>query len=298
MTDSAAGPGQGVHAPDKRNRSLAGGALYYTIVCLTAAALVVLGLQDRGLESWSFLPLAIGLIGALTRWSLAPLALLFFVGGCLCLETRAGAGWLRVPDFVLCSAALAYVAAHYRLQGLGKSIFPVNERERRRTGPLGNSPRAPARGQATRPAVDSAGADWQRRSAQMVSPGEVGLLILTMPLWAGLAQLAWNLLPARWGDSEVLPVQLWRIILLVWSAGLVLLVTAGALDYWHRRAMTPAEARLFLQDFLWQETRGEQRLIQRWFVWARLGKRGWFYTLVALLVVVLAFFYIFYRLGS
>ena len=40
-----------------------------------------------------------------------------------------------------------------------------------------------------------------------------------------------------------------------------------------RSADPGLEAKLFLQDTLWQETRREQRRIQRWLVWSRLRRR-------------------------
>jgi hypothetical protein len=43
--------------------------------------------------------------------------------------------------------------------------------------------------------------------------------------------------------------------------------------------MSVAEANLFLQDILWQETRGDQRRISRWFAWARLRRPWWGFKL-------------------
>jgi hypothetical protein len=93
-----------------------------------------------------------------------------------------------------------------------------------------------------------------------------------LPVWAGLAHLAAVLLPE--GTNELnWPAPLWRTLVLFWTIGLVLLVGAGLIDYLGRRALSPDESAVFLQDQLWQETRGEQRRLGRWLAWARLRQR-------------------------
>ena len=98
---------------------------------------------------------------------------------------------------------------------------------------------------------------------------EVGMLILGSALWAGLAQVCWNLLPV---DHPYLdfPSPVWRAVVVAWIIGAGLYVVFGLLDYWSQRSMNAEEAAVFLQDVLWKETRGEQRRLNRWHVWARL----------------------------
>jgi hypothetical protein len=99
------------------------------------------------------------------------------------------------------------------------------------------------------------------------------MLLLTLPLWAILAYLAWAILSLPW-DVANMPPAMARLILLAWTVGIGLFVASALLGLWKRRQHSTAEATLFLQDTLWRETRGDQRRIQRWLAWERLRKTG------------------------
>jgi hypothetical protein len=237
----------------------------YSAVCLAALALILVVLLRREVSYWSLLPIGIGLIGIVTRWSSAPVLLLLTVAACTYAPTFAFARaarrpGLRVPDLFLCVAAFAYVVAHYRLQSLLGYVFPPPSAEQRGAGPgwlrRRQSPEVPR----------------QRRASRLVTQEEVGRLVLSLPLWAGLAQVGWNLLPADGHSPDLLPWA-WQAILVSWVLGLGGLLAAGLFDYWSRRQMTTEEAALFLQDVLWKETRREQRRLNRWLAWARLRRQ-------------------------
>ena len=161
---------------------------------------------------------------------------------------------MDVTDLILCMAVLGYVTAHCRLRSLAVHIFPVDPRRQKRL------------------ARQKFGVAEQPRASRLVSRPEIGLLIFTLPVWAVLAYICRRLLPTRWGNPGW-PPNWWRAMWLAWLLGSSLLVAAGFLDYWHRRRMTPPEAALFLQDVFWNETRGEQRLVNRWLAWARLRRQ-------------------------
>jgi hypothetical protein len=241
------------------------GVNYYMVVCLAALVVVLIILAQRGFGYWSLFPLLVGAVGVATRWGSAPTMLLLTVAVCLntpssTLPLSGRRMPLRVSDLLLCGAVLAYVAAHYRYQCLAVNVFPPDPRRRespqhRKTTFLGL--RRP-------PEVVQ-----QRRSPGLVSQWEVGLLVLSLPVWSGLAQVWWNWLPGQWGNPA-LPAPLWRAMLLVWVLGVGVLAAAAILDYWGRRRLTAEEATLFLQDVLWHETRREQRRLNRWLAWARI----------------------------
>lgn len=231
------------------------GVVYYLVVSLSSLAVVFLVLEERGMEGWGLVPALVGLLGVVSRRGGAPLLLLLALGVCLSLE---GTRWMlftrgtlvRVPDFLLSAAVLAYLAACYRLQGLLSGIVPA-EPALDRKGPK-SADEIPA----------------PRRSAELVSPPEVGRLLLTLPLWAALAQVCWNVLPTQWGNPGLRP-SLWRVMLWSWMIGGLVLAAATALAAWRWYRLSPAEANLYLQDVVWQETRGEQRRLNRWRQWAR-----------------------------
>lgn len=266
------------------------GALAYMIICLCALLLLFQVFQEREAGHWSFFPIIVGSAGVFLRWGFAPLALLAAVVLTLLVEPNrllfVSNASLRVPDFLLCASVLAYVLAHYRLTLL-RTPFPP-ERQ-----PAKPSPAAP-------PAIQR-----EQPEALFISSRELGLLLLSLPLWAGLAQVVWPLLPRTAGNPGLIgPV--WRVVAFLWIVGGGGLVTASAFDYAYRRRMSREEATLYLQDLLWRETRGEQRRINRWFAWGRVKGRPTFWedmkanrrVLLAILIVDLVVVLLFLGLTS
>ena len=238
------------------------GLSHYYVVCLVSLCVIWLVLLRRELPATvTLFPVLVGILGIAVRWRLAPVFLLVTLAICLKFElTSEGQRALRVSDMILCAATLAYVAGQFRLQGLLDHVVPIDPR--RRQGP----PRWHVGLLSIRyqPEVVR-----EKRAPSLVTREEVGMLILVSALWAGLAQICWNLLPLEKGNPGF-PVPVWRAILLAWIIGASLYVVFGLLDYLSHRAMTAEETTLFLQDVLWKETRGEQRRLNRWSAWARL----------------------------
>ena len=110
-----------------------------------------------------------------------------------------------------------------------------------------------------------------KRSPGQITPHEIVWLVLALPLWAVFAQAAWALLPRRWEAAGLSP-RLVQIVVLVWSLGIGYFLVRAGLRLWRHRQRDAQVARLFLQDALWKETRGEQRTINRWLVWRKLRR--------------------------
>jgi hypothetical protein len=264
----------------ERVRQPSSAARNYTIICLTALLLVLLVLLGEYDAVWlAPVPFLIGCLGLLRRWSTAPVMLVLVVAvlyfgptwtGLFSRSTLPGAETFRLTDFILCGAVLAYAVAHYRLQGLERSIFPP---ENRRPMPQRDQRRS------RRGTLHSAAS---RRSAWSVSTDEFTLLLLSLPLWAGVAEVCLYVLPSRplsvglplhwWRATASLPLSWWRAIVFIWLFGLGWLVAASLLGYWGKRRIGPEEATLLLQETLWQETRREQRRLNRWLAGARLRR--------------------------
>ena len=239
----------------------------YVFLCLTALVLIFLVLVRRGMGGWSFLPVIVGLLGAGLRWRLAPILCLILLAGLLyshdlpLLRLRGRA--FRLEDWILSAAVLAYFAGHYRLQGLTISIFPVDPR------------RSEKEDKAAGQGSHLLGDDKPRREPRLVSPSEIGWLVLSLPIFAFLAQWCWILLPEY--DERDAPFGLesraWQGMLVAWLLALGLCVAAGLLDYLGRMQMNRREATLILQDILWRETCRDQRRLQRWLAWASFRRR-------------------------
>jgi hypothetical protein len=157
---------------------------------------------------------------------------------------------------------LGYVAGQYRLQTLGRSIFPWDNPLEATVGLKS------ARGKR------SFGVAEQPRSGLTVTPQEVALLAASLPIWALAAQLAWLWLaqPRELFDWDPRVVQA-----AIYSTTLVggMTLVATLLKHFRRRQMTSEEAALLLQDTFWNETRGELRWFARWLAWFSLKRKGY-----------------------
>ncbi len=243
------------------------GAHAYLYLSLGALLLLLLMLLRLGLGMWSLVPVLAGVLGVGFQWRGGPFLTLFFLGATLYghenllhLAARmprgvAFRGPISLPDWILCGAVLAYLAAHYRLQALTHSVFPVE-------GPWRAMERQGAPGPAAAPRSDP-------KAATSV---EVSWLILGLPIWAFLGQLCWRLLPAVRRDFG-LPWYTMRGILLVWIIALGFFLVAGVVAFLADQRMKVQEARLFLQDLLWREMHGEQRRVSRRLAWCNIRRR-------------------------
>jgi hypothetical protein len=249
----------------------AGPVWTYTVACLAALAILLMALASRGLWPWASLPALVGFVGVVSRWRLATPLLLVTVGLLVLLAaflTVETGGILprsrpfQLPDLLLCGALFVYAACHYRLLGLTVSIFP---RELRR------SVTEQARQQALGLPVRGRGPSPQFRSPLSVSANEIGLLLVSVPIWVLIGQGVWLWL-GRQHTALNLSDDFYRLILLVWLLGFGLIVVLAVLAYVRRSLMTRDEAALYLQDVQWLETRAEQRLLNRWLLKAR--RRG------------------------
>jgi hypothetical protein len=238
----------------------------YRFVCWVSLLVMLLGLLPGGLGPIYLLPVVVGGLGIVARWRSAPTLLLIAVGGILYVQSamlvrgqpsRLQATWSAdevITYLIVGGAVLAYTAAHYRFQSLVLNVLPPDPRLRK-----GGEPR--------------------RRSPRLVSGGEMPFLLVSVGVLTGLAGVVWVAqltLAGEWyarpwppGGFEALGMMLLRVRPLAWLVGTVALVAATVLGHLGWRRLGQAEARGFLQDQVWQETRREQGRIQRWRVWAR-----------------------------
>jgi hypothetical protein len=242
----------------------------YMLICLVALLVMVLAQMQVGADLWALLPVIAGAIGLLMRSSLASLMLLFALGGRIIIYRQLGLGqtfWQRMPgasplqltDLLLCAAVLAFVMGHYRLIGLLKNVFPEDPRRAEKMPEGRGLP------------VGGKGAVRERRSTRLVGSLEWLVLLLSLPIWVVLGQLAWRLLPGRWSPDDI-PGWLWAwtglVVPILLTTG-ILVVASGFLAYWRRRGLTAEAGQVYLQDVLWEETRREQRRVNRWLAWGR-----------------------------
>ena len=242
----------------------------YLMLCLLALLAVVGALVQYDKGAWAFLPFAVGGFGLMANWGGGPPLLLLSVavltpvraaGGVVAFGAGQAVGRDPLNDLLLCAGLLAFTAGHYRLQAIVRGIFP------------------PEPVPAARPRPDGKGAVRQapaRRSPGSVTGAEVRRLALSVPVWCGLAFVAWRLLPpgpeqphgfgeARWGG--------WRALALCWMALLVTGVVRAVLGYLGGARAGTGESLVYLQDQVWRATVREQGRVQRWLMWGRLRRQ-------------------------
>jgi hypothetical protein len=248
------------------DQSQSSAARRYQLMALLALLLVFVVLLESGLEILSLVVLLLGALAIGFHWTIGPPLLLVLLTllltdwrelaralGRMGGRSRwGGLPWggeaLPLTELVLAMAVLAFVIAQYRLVSLVRHVFPVDPR---RPGP-GPSP-------SPRP-----------RHPGLVGEQELASTAVALPAWAAAAFVAWSLLsfyPVTWFG---LRPEAWRVLLLVWVAGLGLIVTRAVVGYLVLARATEEEARLYLQDQLWRQTRREQARIQTWTTRARL----------------------------
>jgi hypothetical protein len=239
--------------------------LMYQLVCVVGLTLVLLPGMARGIGLLDVLLAVVGLAGVLLGWRSAPLLVLLLTAFAQLAQPylwgmRPGMGGrLRAfdpNDLLLCCGVLAYVAAHYRLQGLRSHLLPPDPRRQ-----PGEPPRSLWR-RLWPPLVR------RPRASRLATAAELAIFVLTLPLWAMLAEGVWTWL-SRQGPLLGLPLTASRFILLTWALALGGLIVNALFTAWRRRTMSGTEAAGLLQDVLWWETRGEQRRLGRWLAWDR-----------------------------
>jgi hypothetical protein len=213
----------------------------YFIVSLAALAVLLLVLLHQGMQRWSFLPVLAGVMGMTLRWRVTPLLTLICLAGLLLIELtglRTGYPSLLRPS------ARGFSLADWLLCGAVLAFCSAQYRIQA----------------------------LQQGSTRPISSSETGWLLVSLPIWAFLAQLCWRLVPAGVRAYGFRP-RAWHGIVLIWLAGMTAVVVVGLLSYASQRRLSRTEARLFLQDAFWQETRREQRRLSSWLAWARLRWR-------------------------
>ncbi len=147
-----------------------------------------------------------------------------------------------VTDVLLSAAMLTYLIGQYRLHGLWFGVLPSDPRQT---------------------------VEQQARREASLSAAELVGLIFPVLAFALLAEFVSRLLQQHWTFLDVQP-RSQQLLAVAWAISLALFLGAHAFRYWRRQQMDHVSAQLLLQDALWNETRGEQRRVNRWLAWKKL----------------------------
>lgn len=240
----------------------------YTLLAVAGLLVIVVVLVDERVGWWALMPLTGGLLGILVPGSVGvPFVLLSIV---VMLALRGWFQWhvfgppedpspLAVAFFAV--GVMAYVAGHTRLLAIKRHAVPPDTR--RAKEPRGDR----VEGRWLLPAEPT------RRTA--LPSGEIAVLAASVPAFVLVAYLLW--LRVALEPTPLLldvPLQVWRILIIVWAGMIGLAVVYTLTSYLRRSLASPEESLMYLQDQLWAATRSEQRRINSWRAWARLrGER-------------------------
>jgi hypothetical protein len=240
-------------------------AHYQTVSGLALAAVILIQLQQSVMLPAVTLVVnvLIGFIGALAlyfRARFSPLYVLIAIAAPHGIERyyygnrpfgpESGIRGLDLADVLLCMAALTYFIGHYRLLGLWFGIAPHDARMAAdKTVSKHRPPRV--------------------RSPESLSISELIALIFVAPSIVLSAEIACMLIAQPWGVLDLDP-RLKQVIFAAWTLLLTMFLAAHAFGFWRRSQMDRVGALLLLQDIVWNETRGEQRRINRWLAWRKL----------------------------
>ena len=237
----------------------------YSFLAVGALAVCALVLFSEVPGVWGLLPALLGLAGVVLRWGMAPGLYLMTLVAILLINRSRYPVWYRsspVTDLVLATASLVYVAAQMRLQTLVRHGVPPDARRRRRP------PGSRVVGRWFVPVKA------EPRSGARAGTGELLLLLAGAPVFTLVAYLLWLRLAFEPPpDMTGLPPALWQVVVVLWGMAIGLALAYTFLSYLGRARASPEESALFLQDQLWAATRGEQRRMNRWLVWARLRRQ-------------------------
>jgi hypothetical protein len=212
------------------------------LVALAWFGLVLVDTTDR----LALVPTLIGAAGLAFRWRTGPLLFLASVAvgftylDAVHVRNFEGERSAAYTDLLLCAAGLCYLIAHYRLIGLTSGVFPPEPAK------LADQP------------LPRAGA---------IAPRELVIWLITAAMATIAAIMLWVAISRVHTPWLTNPLH-WRLGLLAWMLLIGAGLSAAVLGYLGWRRMSRTEALLFLQDSLWNETRREQRRINRWRAWA------------------------------
>jgi hypothetical protein len=240
------------------------GARQYQAMCVVALIVVVMTDWTKQSALVTLLIGLVGLFGILSRASLSPILFLGAIGAAQLLRQFA---WRRFGgrpfspdrpfepvDIAMCLGILGYVICHYRWQGLMHHILPVDPRRRMASAGGARDGR-------------------QRRSPGLATPAEWLWIYPMVVVCPAVALFAWFGL-VRTGSLLDFPDWFRRLVWFAWPLAIGIFVCSAIMGVWRQWCSEPAQAQLVLQDALWQETRGDQRRLNRWLIWSRLRRQG------------------------
>ena len=239
---------------------------------LSFASLLILGLVLflEDLHLWALLPILVGCLSVLRAKGGGPALTLFPL--LLILAFRnwiLGIPWFYripsspLPDALFGATLLLYVVAHSRLLTLRAHAVPGDARR-------GFAPKDErVQGRWLLPATET------KRPPGKVEPMEFVWLLASVPVFLGVAYFVWINVIVLGGTERfwLFPEQR-RALILTWMAGIALILGYTINGYLRRARASREESLLYLQDQLWDATRGEQKSITRWVTQARIRREG------------------------
>ncbi len=253
------------------------GARNYMVIAFVALLLYYVQMVERGSDSGVLIALLLAVPGLIGRWVISPFLFILLTTYLLIDPELAflmpiydsfTRTWPRsygrpnrdfeVADLLLTGSVLVYLIAQYRLLSIAHLGMPDDPPPRRKGQPEPTPPRRPPG------LIDDRELFWLFGMAAFST-------LMGTVIWLGIARYENGArLGSVWGIEK--PVARGMLFIWMFMTGVIMLQVYLRTRSLYR--MTRREARLMLQDGLWQETRREQERIYRWKKWFRQQSEG------------------------
>lgn len=230
----------------------------YLFICMFSLAIVLLVQLSKGHVMLNAFIFIVGVLGLIARYQSAPIVLLVVLSFGEFLHSEFAIRFSRrrptidfsLVDAIQCMALLCYIICQYRLFAITANVFPRDPR-------LREIPKDKKRMPYKRRLKLA-----YQRTVRGISGVELSLVFLSAAMFGVLSQVFWiwlsiprNVLYLSWRTRREEITSL----LVCWVAFLALVFFSVILRIWRWYSISPEEAKLYLQDTYWKETRREQR---------------------------------------
>lgn len=245
---------------------------HYQAWCGMCLAVVFVAQLTQGIFLTNVLTFLLGLLGLVSKLRWGGMFLLlavafaqsvhFYFTERLTRGLTAFSRNLELHDFLLTLGVLGYMAGHHRLLGIWHHLWPLDPRERR------GKPQPTFLWMRKRsPIVQHRRREKHLRGAELVT------LVFILPMLT-LAAIGLHSM-SRYGRGWLgAPLGLGPFLVLFWILLVLSFVVRQVFELWSVGTFSPMTARLYVQDQLWQQVRGEQRRIARWRAWQKVEQRA------------------------
>jgi hypothetical protein len=112
----------------------------------------------------------------------------------------------------------------------------------------------------------------QTRPESSLTREELVGWLVSAPMFVLAAEVLRRLLSQPSPVDELVPARVAHIVIAIWALVMGVLFVWTFFDYWRRVSAGPEQARMYLENMVWLESRRDQGRIGRWLAWQKRRK--------------------------